>query len=282
VRAVVWFQRDKETDWRVNSSAASLDAFRTVAGSPLYAGNAADVLADASNTQSPVPPPVANPGADNVSVPPNAASATPSPTSLSFGSTGSPVARGTISAPQSVNVTNNGSAPLVVTGFEIGGAWPEDFVTRDSTFANRIAVGSHCTVKVRFAPNAKGSRSATLTVRSNAPTAREITLIGVGRAAVTGKLVSAKLSKKSFPIAQAGKITLNCKFSPKSKIFRYVLALKTGKKWAVVKRVNKTGSFKTYKASVKKLFAGKRIKAGSYRLNLTADTNSKSLRFKIT
>ena len=28
VRAVVWFHANKETDWRVNSSAASLSAFR--------------------------------------------------------------------------------------------------------------------------------------------------------------------------------------------------------------------------------------------------------------
>ncbi len=53
VRAVVWFQRNKETDWRVNSSAAALDAFRTVADAPLYAGNAADVVSDASPVRQP-------------------------------------------------------------------------------------------------------------------------------------------------------------------------------------------------------------------------------------
>jgi len=186
VRAVVWFQRDKETDWRVNSSAAALDAFRTVADSPLYAGNAADVLADASNTQSPVPPPVANPGADNVSVPPNAASATPSPTSLSFGSTGSPVARGTISAPQSVNVTNNGSAPLVVSGFAGGGSNPDDFFTSTDTCRGQIAPGAICTVQVRFTPQAQGSRSATLRVLSNAPSSTTIALTGTAATRATG------------------------------------------------------------------------------------------------
>jgi hypothetical protein len=30
VRAVVWFHANKETDWRVNSSAASLSAFRSI------------------------------------------------------------------------------------------------------------------------------------------------------------------------------------------------------------------------------------------------------------
>jgi mannan endo-1,4-beta-mannosidase len=38
VRAVVWFDQDKEADWRVNSSHASLKAWRVVARSPLYEG----------------------------------------------------------------------------------------------------------------------------------------------------------------------------------------------------------------------------------------------------
>lgn len=41
VRAVVWFQRDKETDWRINSSAPSSAAFRRVATSSTYALTAA-------------------------------------------------------------------------------------------------------------------------------------------------------------------------------------------------------------------------------------------------
>ena len=38
VRAVVWFDQDKEADWRFNSSPASLAAFKQVAQSPLYQG----------------------------------------------------------------------------------------------------------------------------------------------------------------------------------------------------------------------------------------------------
>jgi len=38
VRAVVWFQRNKETDWRVNSSATALAAFQALAQSPQWAG----------------------------------------------------------------------------------------------------------------------------------------------------------------------------------------------------------------------------------------------------
>lgn len=38
ITAVVWFNVQKEADWRVNSSQASLEAFRTVAASSLYGG----------------------------------------------------------------------------------------------------------------------------------------------------------------------------------------------------------------------------------------------------
>lgn len=37
-RAVIWFHRNKDVDWRVNSSEASLAAYREVAASPSYAG----------------------------------------------------------------------------------------------------------------------------------------------------------------------------------------------------------------------------------------------------
>ena len=38
VRALIWFDRLKEADWRVNSSLAALAAWRDVVGSPLYSG----------------------------------------------------------------------------------------------------------------------------------------------------------------------------------------------------------------------------------------------------
>lgn len=42
VVAVVWFNTDKEEDWRVNSSESSLKAFREVVASPLYGGRTAE------------------------------------------------------------------------------------------------------------------------------------------------------------------------------------------------------------------------------------------------
>jgi hypothetical protein len=38
IKAVIWFHGNKEADWRVNSSTASLEAYREVVASPLYQG----------------------------------------------------------------------------------------------------------------------------------------------------------------------------------------------------------------------------------------------------
>lgn len=45
IRAVVWFNRDKETDWRVESSATSLAAYQEVVGSGLFRGGPTDLIA---------------------------------------------------------------------------------------------------------------------------------------------------------------------------------------------------------------------------------------------
>jgi beta-mannanase len=43
VRALVWFPRNKETDWRVTSAATSLSAFRGLVANPAWAGGAMSV-----------------------------------------------------------------------------------------------------------------------------------------------------------------------------------------------------------------------------------------------
>ncbi len=50
VRALIWFDRDKETDWRVDSSSASEDALRSVVSSGVLSGTAASLW------QTPDPP----------------------------------------------------------------------------------------------------------------------------------------------------------------------------------------------------------------------------------
>jgi hypothetical protein len=53
VSAVIWFDRDEEEDWRIDTSSASLAAYREVVASTLYGGNVAPVVAETNE-----PPPV--------------------------------------------------------------------------------------------------------------------------------------------------------------------------------------------------------------------------------
>jgi hypothetical protein len=48
VRALIWFDRDKETDWQITSSSASEAAFRTIARSAALSGTARDLFATPS------------------------------------------------------------------------------------------------------------------------------------------------------------------------------------------------------------------------------------------
>jgi hypothetical protein len=99
----------------------------------------------------------------------------------------------------------------------------------------------------------------------------------------SGMISSAHLTKTSFKRSQAAKVMLLYSFSPQSKHFSYLLSLKKKATWLTVQSVAKTGSFNgSYTITVKKLFAGKAIKAGSYRLKLSADKNSKQLAFRVT
>lgn len=97
-----------------------------------------------------------------------------------------------------------------------------------------------------------------------------------------GRIQSAALTKKSFEASEATKVKLTCKFKPKNEIFSYVLSLKNGKKSQLLRSVTMKGSRAKFTATVKKLFASKPVKPGSYRLKLSADRNSKTLSFKLT
>ncbi len=116
-----------------------------------------------------------------------------SPTSLSFGNQ----TQGTTSAPQSVTLTNTGSATLTINGFSLGGANPSDFtlLSANCKQSQSLAVGASCTFNVAFAPKAVGSRSATLQILDNsAQSPRTVSLTGVGIAPPTVTLSATSLS----------------------------------------------------------------------------------------
>jgi hypothetical protein len=108
------------------------------------------------------------------------------------------------------------------------------------------------------------------------------TLAGAAQSKASGAKISAHLTKKSFKSSQASSVKLIYKFSAPSKSFGYRLTFKKGSKWLKVRSVKRKGHFKgSHKITVKKLFAGKPVKVGRYRLRLTADRSRKLLGFRI-
>jgi FtsP/CotA-like multicopper oxidase with cupredoxin domain len=99
-----------------------------------------------------------------------------SPTSLAFGNQ----ARGTLSAGQTVTVSNTGTGLLTVNRITLGGANAGQF-RQTSTCGATVAAGATCTVTVTFAPTGRGARSASLNVNVAAPaTSGTVALTGTG------------------------------------------------------------------------------------------------------
>ncbi len=87
---------------------------------------------------------------------------------------------GTESSPQTITVTNTGSAPLTVTMVATTG----DFNETDTCSSASIAVNLTCTIQVSFLPTATGNRSGVLTVYGNVSGGQATaTLFGTGGAA---------------------------------------------------------------------------------------------------
>jgi len=106
-------------------------------------------------------------------------------------------------------------------------------------------------------------------------------LAGAAPSARTAKL-SARLTKTSFTTSQAGSVKLICKFSTKSGKFSYLLTFKKGRRWQTVKSVKKKSYRKgSNTMTVKKVFAGRAIKLGSYRLKVSANGAGKRLSFRV-
>jgi hypothetical protein len=88
-----------------------------------------------------------------------------SATNLIFG----PQAVGTASPAQSVTLTSAGTAPVSIEEVVLTGTDPDDFRLQDACGWQGHQPGSSCAIEVVFAPKASGTRTATLTIRDNAP-----------------------------------------------------------------------------------------------------------------
>lgn len=102
------------------------------------------------------------------------------PTSLGFGSQ----IIVTSSAPESVTLTNKGSAPLSVAGIAVTGTNAGDFSIAGGTCnagGGTVAIGASCTATVRFTPHSVGPSSASLSFTDNGPgSPQQVSLSGTG------------------------------------------------------------------------------------------------------
>ena len=107
-----------------------------------------------------------------------------SPTSLAFAAQNT----GTTSSPQSVTLSNTGSAALLIAGITLEGANASDFAFSNSC-GTAIAAGGTCSLPITFTPTSSGIRSANLTVTDSsgnvAGSIQSVALIGTGGTAMS-------------------------------------------------------------------------------------------------
>jgi hypothetical protein len=101
-----------------------------------------------------------------------------SPSTLSFGQQ----TLGTVSAQNSLTLTNTGNTELVITGGTIVPANETSFSVYDAcNLTPNLAPGATCSIQVTFAPTVAGSQSASVSITDNAPgSPQTATLTGVG------------------------------------------------------------------------------------------------------
>jgi hypothetical protein len=79
-------------------------------------------------------------------------------------------AQGTLSAPQTLTVTDEGEGSLVLSSLTFTGADPGDFLIGSDGCLGQLEPSESCDITVSFAPQAQGDRAAALQIVSNDPT----------------------------------------------------------------------------------------------------------------
>jgi hypothetical protein len=73
----------------------------------------------------------------------------------------------TTSAARSVTLTNSGTAALTISGITVGGSNASNFA-QTNTCGSSLAANASCTINVTFTPSAAGSRTASISIATNA------------------------------------------------------------------------------------------------------------------
>ena len=126
-----------------------------------------------------------------------------SASSLAFGSE----SVGSNSGPQSVTLTNQGSAALSISSIALAGTNPSDFAiaatgTTCPVAGGTLVVQATCTVAVQLAPQSAGPKAASLAFADNAPSSpQQVSLTGTATSPQTLQVSPASLT---FPAQSEG------------------------------------------------------------------------------
>jgi sugar lactone lactonase YvrE len=122
-----------------------------------------------------------------------------SPTALDFGSQ----VVGVTSAPQTVTLTNSGTADLTISTVALTGADASDFaISADTCSGATVTPSSTCAVSVTFSPTATGPRTGTLTVTDDASNSPQtVSLTGTG---IQPSIAISSVSPSSVTLVQGG------------------------------------------------------------------------------
>jgi 6-phosphogluconolactonase (cycloisomerase 2 family) len=119
---------------------------------------------------------------------------------------------GATSAPQTFTFTNTGTATLEISSLTLGGPNPGDF-TETNACGTSVIAASHCTVTIAFAPQATGTRTATVNITDNAPDSpQSISLTGTSNAPFA--IAPAASGGATASISPTGSANYNLQFVP--------------------------------------------------------------------
>jgi Beta-propeller repeat/Abnormal spindle-like microcephaly-assoc'd, ASPM-SPD-2-Hydin len=141
---------------------------------PVATGSVTDEFSIADNT--PTSPHIITVTGTGVT---NATSVTVNPTALTFAST----SVGSVTAAQTVTITNTGTSTLDITTISATGDFTQTNTCASAPLFNTLAPGQSCSASVVFNPTASGSRTGTLSISDNATgSPQSVALSGTGLA----------------------------------------------------------------------------------------------------
>ena len=116
--------------------------------------------------------------------------------------------------PETVTITDTGSAPLAVANATLSGHDADDFlISSDDCSGNVVRPGASCGISVLFGPRSAGTRAATLTITSDDPVSPmiQVALSGTGvqqsTAALTPtELITCKTANTTFTGARDDRV----------------------------------------------------------------------------